>query len=725
MAQLTDTDPNSNSYFFLTALTDNTFKAGKNSFIVNPTPRIIQGTEIDTKVYDSDGNLLPVDEVETDPTGIEATEFGEVYVVTVPSTTKVGIGRIEIRSIGIDLGLYTGSFAFFRGKAYPISAGQRLPLVQAPPATTAFSTAEVLWTRNVLIDTAQKDDSEIRFFDFPYISAKPRIYNSPEYPVASYLMASGSCSGVAVFPKNNANRIFDYAKDSELYQLFFSTGNKFSSAMEGEDIRIKSPYVKSFVYASYSNNQITYNGTLNTDFIAKIVRVVNDTTLILSIPFATISALVDRTKQNLSNEDSPYNKNNLVDPNGYTISDDPTKQTMYAKKNFYVLSIGSANYEVIYKSIPTKLPIAFISGSASGSAVAKSLVELEFNNLRARCGHVDSYKVYGRSLNSPESKTLLVSGRVEAEENIVAVNFNNGLYVNAGNFYDQPHVSRFWLTSSAALSFQQSNQALIDGVLVGHANNSTQADYAIFKDDTTGAARVPSYLSYNFVSGSYWYATSDAFVNSVAMSSASYDNITSIPTLSPHINSQENLLSGAIHDSNPIKLRQSTLYQFSMRVRLSTSNTAASKLLVYFMSGQSKKQIGLIDSTFKSITDELYTTTFFSDITQYGTIMFVPVAGHWDISVVSLKPFQALDYSVDSFAVKIPFPTFLTNELFEVEAELYDGGGRLAYGAGSYAFNANKLFTPFKAQFFTNPLGVINFSGGGSGFVGFIDGGNA
>lgn len=716
MAQIIDTDPNSNDYFFVTGLVDNTFKAGKNSFIINATDLILVGKPVTVNFYDADRNSIVVREI--DPAkagGIELAKFGDVYVVNIPTTSTAGIGKLEVKGTGIEVGAYTGSIAFFNNKAYPVSNTQRLPLIKAP-SVASFPEINILWTRNILIDPESKTESEVRFFDYPYINVAPKIYNAPDYPMASYRMASGSCSTIAVVPKNNAARP-TYTADNPIYQLYQSSGDKFTSSMEGEKIRIKNPYVRNFTYANLSNNQIKYEGILNTDFIATIDRVVNETTLLLNIPFATVSDLVDRT-----NEDSVYNRNNLVDISGYTVNDDPQKQTTFFKKNFYVLSIAKADYEIIHKSIPTSLSASVITGSAIAK---KSVVDIELNNLRAYCGNIASYKVYKKSLNSPESKTLVVSGKVEADEHIISNNFNNGLYNKAGYFFDQSHVDRFWLKSGSP-TFVQDDTVLIDGVSVGHTGNSAQTDYVIFKDDTTGAARSTSYVNYNLVDKSYWYAKSDAFLNSATLPTASYDNIANAPVLSVYSNSQENLLSGAIHDSNPIKLRKSTLYNFSMRVRPSSGNSTESKLYVYFISGTYKKMIGLIDSTFKYQTDELYELSFFCDAERYGTIIFVPVVGNWYISAVSLKPYENLDYSIDSFAAKIPLPNSVRNELFEIEVELYDEYNRLAYGEGSYTFIHNKIFSPLKKQIFIDPFGIITVAGsGGGGVGGDIDGGGA
>lgn len=714
MAQIIDTDPNSNEHFFITGLSDNTLKAGKNSFAVNCTPKILGGQDLDVKAYDGNGNRLPVAKIQIGATRITSVDTRITYVVTALEDVSTGIGKLEISAKGIDTGNYTGSFAFYKGNAYPTTGAERLPLIQAPRGATAFDIVDVKWVRNILFDTSEKTDTEVRFFDFPSIEVRPRIYNSPAYPVAAYAMASGSCSGIAVFPKNNDDRNFYSAGKKPRYQMYFKSGDKFTSAMIGEKIRIKQPYIKNFTYADYSNNQLTFEGVLNTDFIAEIYDVINDTTLVLDIPFATVSQLVGRV-----NEDSPYRKNNLVRFNGYNVTDDLTKQTNYLKKNFYVLSIGDAEYEILYKDIDTSLPLAFVTGSITSK---KSLLEIEFNNLRTYCGNVESYKIYGRSLNSPESTTLLASGRVIAEENVSTDNFNNGLYKDCGKFFDQSFTSRFWVTSSVTMTFSQSHARLIDGVNIGHSDNSDKSAYVIFKDDTD-PSRTALYTNPAIQTSSYWYADPEVFINATTMPSQSYQTIGSIPSLTPYGNSQENLLSGPAHDSNSIKLRQSTLYRFSMRVKPSTGNTDASELFAYYVTNGVTKAIGRIGSNFKSITDEVYTATFFSDVTQFGTIALVPIAGYWDISEVSIKPYQENDYSIDSFEVKIPFATFAANELFEIEAELYDVNGKLAYGENSIGFRYNKMLTPLRKQFFVNPLGILATQAGGGDVV--YDGGNA
>jgi hypothetical protein len=76
MEQIFDTDPNSNNYFFLTGLNDNTFKSGKNSFIVNSTDLVVVGKDIDVSFYDSNGKLFSVSGVEKPGSrGIESREL--------------------------------------------------------------------------------------------------------------------------------------------------------------------------------------------------------------------------------------------------------------------------------------------------------------------------------------------------------------------------------------------------------------------------------------------------------------------------------------------------------------------------------------------------------------------------------------------------------------------------------------------------------------------------
>jgi len=178
--------------------------------------------------------------------------------------------------------------------------------------------------------------------------------------------------------------------------------------------------------------------------------------------------------------------------------------------------------------------------------------------------------------------------------------------------------------------------------------------------------------------------------------------------LSSYSSSQENLINGSVHDSNPIKIRANTLYKFSMSVKSTASNTIASKIYVYFVSGTEKIQIGYIDNSFNFGANQEYEYTFFSDISRYGTIMFVPVLGTWHISSVSLTPYQSLYYSIDSFKVKVPIKKSINNELYEIEMELYDSQNRLAYGKNSYTFSYNHTFLPLKKKVFIDPAGIIN-----------------
>jgi hypothetical protein len=688
MDQILITDYNSNSYFFLTGFTG-TFFSGKNSFVVNRTPYIIPGEPITASVQDSLGNTVPCNIVSSQYGKYpEQTTSGYVYHCFIPETTLPGIGKIKIQSVGIDVGDYTGSIAYYQGNAYPVGASMRLPLIQ-PPAASPFKKFGITWINNILIDVTQQTEAATRFFDFPKIDAKAELYKAPIYSGVIYKMASGSLSAMAVVPKNNLSGDYDYQLNAPLYQMYLKSGTRFLPSMEGEMVRIKNPRIKKFVYSTLSNNRVVReNIRLNTDFIAEIARVVNETSILLRIPFIAVAELV-----NLVNEDSPYAKNNLVDIKGYVINNDPVKQGMFHKKNFYALSIDDGEYEICYKDIQTVVQSA---------PDTKCLLNIECSNLRLLCGALNTYKLYGKSLNSPETPTLICEGKIEADEHIVTTKFNNGFYNFPGNFYDSTHLSAYWL-KSGSFTFAQSSSTLSAGALISHTSNLNQSDYVIFKDNTH-SSRTPQYISYTLASSSYWYAKSDAFVNYSVYPTASYSAITGIPVLSSYVGSQENLLSGMVHDSNPIKLRQHTLYQFSMRVRSAALNSSTSKLYVYFISGNNRTQIGYIDNSHNYGADESYTNTFFNLASAYGTIIIVPVSGEWNIASVSLKPYKNTDYSVDSFAIKVPYKGFTPNELIEIELELYDSAGVLAYGRNSNAFQYNKSFLPLKKQIFINPV---------------------
>ena len=699
-------DSNSQNTYFLLSNFKDTLKSGKNSFIVNPTNLVVPGSDITLSAYDVDGNKLSCGVIRpTDAKYNEVTDSGKLYYVNIPSTTLPGVGRLEIRSVGLSVGDYTGKIAYFNNDGYKIDENQRLPLIQSP-SSTPLTKVNVLWSVNVLIDPTKKTDTEVRFFDSPYIEVSSEIYDCPIYPLLSYFLSSGSFSSIAVVPKNNSDGDYDYQYDKPIYQLYWKGGSKFSSSMEGEQVRIKSPTVKKFTYTNYTNNQIQYEGLLSTDFIANIDSVVNDTTVLLDIPFSTVSDLIDR-----SNQDSSYAKNNLVNIKGYGTSNDPSKQTVNHKKNFYILSIDDGEFEIIHKNIVTELPRAIVSGS---TFYKKSILDIDFNNLRVLCGDLNSYKVYGRSLNSPETKTLICEGKIKPINLISTTKFDNGLYNDPGEFYNSTHVSKYWLVQGSCV-FSQTNQVFIDGVTVSHAGNENQSDYVIYKD-ATSTGRTAAYISCTLLANSYWYGKSDAFINFASYPTASYLGLDNSPILSPYTGSQENLIQGAVHDSNPILLKQNSLYEFSINVKPAAENESVSVLYVYFVSGTDKIKIATIDSTFRFGAGQRYKSTFFSDIERYGTIILVPVSGVWSISKLNLCSYQALDYSVDNFKIKIPIKATLNNELFEIEAELYDSAYQLAYGEDSYTFIYNQTFLPLKKQIFVDPNGTALVVGGGGLF---------
>jgi hypothetical protein len=294
-------------------------------------------------------------------------------------------------------------------------------------------------------------------------------------------------------------------------------------------------------------------------------------------------------------------------------------------------------------------------------------------------------------------------GKIESNELVRGSGFNNGLADAAGKFYSAQHLAKYWMTSGGSLNFSQSSDVLIDGAIISHSYNSSKTDYVIFKDNTIESSRSATYVYPTIVNESYWYATNGAFNNKLAYPSSSF----STPSvLTPYANSQENLINGSAHNSNPIKLNGSSLYQFSVNVKSTANNTDSSAIYVYFLSGDERTQIGYIGEDYNFGADRNYTNQFFVSNTKFGTIILVPVSGGWHISDISIKPYDSLAYSVDTFSVSIPIKNTLKNELFEIEAELYDGNNKLAYGIGSYNFIYNRSYLPLNQQVFVDIDGI-------------------
>ena len=656
MAQTFDTDPTSNKFFYLTGLSE-IFGGGKNTFVINVTPLVMTGSAFTIAVTDPLGNSLPTKVAKATNAKFGAeTMTGIIYSTEVLPNTVAGIGTMEIQ-----------------GKAI-----------------VDDEQTDVIWTRNIVIDPTNKTDTSVVFFDLPYIDVTPEIYTVPQYPIGSYVLSSGSFNSTAVFPRHNDNGDYQTEFNKTVYKITRQGGDPFSSSMDGEKIRLKNVSVQIFTYTNNSIGSQTYSGLLNTDLVGYISRVENNSSLLLNIPFRTVADLITMT-----NQDSEYGKNNLMSLHGYTAGNDPTKQTQYYKKNFYALSLSSGEYEIIHKSLPTTIP---------NSTKKKPVVNVEFRNIRTLGGIISSYKIFGRSLNTPQSRTLLSEGRLDANEVIVSTNFNNGYRNSPGNFYDQAYLSRFWLTGS--FTFSHNSSVLVDGVYISHPGNTAQSDYAILKDDSIEPGRTAAYVSPNLVPTSYWYGKSAVFNNTVEYPSSSFVDALASPIFSPYVASQENLLNGSIHNSNPIKLVGNCLYNFSMRARGGASNTNSSVLYVYFISDTEVTKIATIDSSFRFGANELYTNSFFIGSTKYGTIKIVPVTGEWYLSQLSIKPYQSNAFSPDYFAVKVPVNNIVSNELFEIEAELFDANGKICYGVDSPAFAHNLTLLPLKKQVFIDPNGV-------------------
>jgi hypothetical protein len=618
--------------------------------------------------------------------------LGTVYTTDVIDSVIPGFGKIEIRGTGIDLGDYTGSYAYLNGVAYATPPGTSLPLTREPSRVT-FQESEILWSKNILLDPTQKTTGEVLFFDLPYIDAKSEIYSVPQFPTNSYVFSEGTFSSTAVTPRHNTGGDYESQFVDTIYQINWNSGTRFSSSMEGEKIRLKNLVVQIFTYTNNTIGSLKYSGPLDTDFIATIKRVVNNNSILLDIPFSTVADLVGRT-----NVDSEYTKNNLTRLEGYTPEDSATKQTSYYKKNFYVLSLSQGGFEIVHKNIPLSLPTA-----STGSKRAS--LNIEFRNIRVLGGAIDTYKIFGRSLNTPHSRILLSEGTSDSLETIESTNFNNGYYNFPGSFYSSVHLNRFWLTNGS-VSFSHNNAILIDGATISHVSNTNETDYVIFKDDSIEPGRTVSYVSPNMVGGSYWYGKSQAFNNTKQYPSSSFNEAVGISQLNPFVTSQENLLSGIYHNSNPIKLVENCLYNFLMRVRAGEGNSDQSVMYVYFISGEEKTKIGTIDSSFNFGANEFYNNTFFVSNTKYGTIKLVPIQGTWNISSLSIKPHKTETFSPDSFSVKIPVNNMVRNELFEIEAELYDGAGNKCYGNGSYTFAYNTIYRPLKKQIYVDVDGI-------------------
>ena len=702
-----DTSINSSDYFFVGGISDETFTAGRNSFTVNPSAKVKEYiTTSNIKIFDSGGNRLQVfNLIPAGSTGYQYREgTAQAFGVLVYPDTPNGVGRIEITASAFATEV-TGSAGLANDNRWV--SGQYINSGAASPT-------KITWSKPINFNSALQNKSTVRFFDFPTVTAKTEVYDIKIRSGCSVESVVGTCSSVASTPSGGQSADFNYNIIAVTYTVNRISGSVFNSAMVGAYIRftnIESP-----------------DSDINVDVISKIRSVLTENSLLLDRPITVSKPILSGA----SSKNTPY-----VEETGLVIKkyDTFNETDMYSttakssgiqsvqdrqvynvgfsgvshRKNYTVINIKSANFEIIYSPRVSTMVQSGLSYSPSGGAQFSRkicLLKLILSDIRTLTGAIDRYRVIKKSFNVPESEHCISEGRLLPTE-LIFDWFAGEYYSMLGRFMDISITQIYWLCTTG-ISYSHSPKDLIDSIRIqsdGTANFD-ELKYIILKNNRGEIGRTPEYIPYTELPGSWWSTNSDKFVNFSVEPTTSYN----CATPSPYSNSIEVVKSGTIFNSNFIQLIKNTMYEFSVEYsNLVNTNSTEYELDIYFCTTNNgtpeKIKIGsLNDKSTRKFSSGKYSNKVFAQRQMFGTIQFVPkYILSLSISNVSLKQFTDISYPLDSVNISVPLNVNVKNENVEIEVELLDVDGKLVYGKNSPTFDNNVALLPLKTIVVSDP----------------------
>lgn len=315
--------------------------------------------------------------------------------------------------------------------------------------------------------------------------------------------------------------------------------------------------------------------------------------------------------------------------------------------------------------------------------VKKSYAEITYRNLTTFSGYIARHKIYRRSLFYPGEFELISDDPLNSEE-LLSDNIGfNKAYNQMGKFYHQPHIAKYWFTSSQFLNLTAQSSP-INSMKISSTRwnlydngDAYSLPYVIAKNDTIGVSNNATY--YPFVEADY------------------------------------NNLTGSSYNSNFISLKKDCLYVLSANVIIEKNVTETKAGVAFYFKSSiadiAKEKtydarygmlIGKVTSS--NAVDTQYfdgpQKMFFTPTEDYfGTLVIVPHVCDVTLSDVSLKIYSDAGFNPDVLVVRIPFPLNVQNEAFELKAELFDKDSTLVYSdlKTTHTFDPNgiSLATPF------------------------------
>jgi hypothetical protein len=282
--------------------------------------------------------------------------------------------------------------------------------------------------------------------------------------------------------------------------------------------------------------------------------------------------------------------------------------------------------------------------------VKDSYAEITYRNLKTYSGFVSRHKLYRKSSFSTGDFQLISDELLPSIELLTDPVTFNKFYDKMGTFYHDPHIGKYWFTSSNAIHLEAKTDPINSMRIYGSDPDQVDgSEYVIAKNDSIGITNDNRYYPYNF---------------------REYNN-----------------LSGHSYNSNFISLKKDATYLLSFDAIIEKTLTASAEIGFYFTSSVDSIKL---ESTYDqalglklgSIGTNAPTTIqhfnqrqqlFFTPQNDYfGTLVIVPKRCNVILSNVSIKVYGDHGFSPDVLVIQIPFPVRHKNEAYELKAELLD-----------------------------------------------------
>ena len=340
---INDTNPNS-QYFRISEFGEQ-FTGGKNGFLIEGSEFLKEGTEVKIEILDVDGNPIYFEPGEGVPEYYEGTS--KLVSVHVYEDTPIGIGKITVLG---ELKTYLGT------------EGEILEIPEEWKGVY-----NVKWEKEFKINKNLSNENIVRFYKRPLVSITELVKPIFTKTIPS-ITKTGYVHGISEVPPSGTD-ISNWRAGTN-YKLQLTSGS-WDRDVDENSITISSP---------------THN--------AKIIEVINDTEVLVDVP---------------------YSSNNIV-------------------SNF-----TSGSYSITYSD--------FNNQTIGESTLTGSFAKIDITQLKTFVGDVARVKVFRKSRNQVGDFQFVQESKLESSELLRDITTQNDTELSYGRF-DESNLSTYWISSS-------------------------------------------------------------------------------------------------------------------------------------------------------------------------------------------------------------------------------------------------------------------------------------